>query len=463
VLASPPTVELAASLATHPGLSSVQPLINGADALHARLQLAREAKRSLDIQYYLYHPDGSGKALAVELRKAADRGVRVRLLLDDIRLQGADELLVRIDKQENIEVRIFNPFAHRSARWLDFLRDFGRVNHRMHNKSMSADGLSSIVGGRNIGDEYFAAKQTVNFSDMDLLISGPVVREIGATFDEYWNSAVVYPISELSPSLLEVDSAEVASSSPMSVSTVDPTGFPAGKVYWAKATAIADPPDKLHEQTALDTYAIAQLRRQFNLAQKEMILVSPYFVPGRRGVKWLADAVKRGVRVRVLTNSFAATDVSAVHAGYARYRAELLRAGVELYELKPATPGGVVDKAGAPHSSRASLHAKVYLVDGHKVFVGSMNLDPRSVVLNTEMGVVVDSAPMYRDLMMSFERSLPSHAWRLELADPHNGDGLIWIDSSGAEPVRLAREPGLGPLQSLSLFLFGLLPVEPQL
>lgn len=465
VLTMPPPPDLAAGLAAHPGLSSVRPLLDGHDALNARFELVRNARRSLDIQYYLFHDDASGLALALALREAADRGVRVRLLLDDIRLQGADELLMQIDAHANIEVRIFNPFVHRDRRWLDFLGDFERVNHRMHNKSLTADGLYSIVGGRNIGDEYFAATQAVNFSDMDLLVAGPVVQEIGAFFDLYWNSEVVYPISALnerSPEPVGPRGQEINLSSSVvgrEESRVRP------RTYWARAVAIADPPDKLHQQMDKERYAISQMRAEFERAQSEMILISPYFVPGKRGVRWLADAVKRGVRVRVLTNSFAATDVSVVHAGYARYRHDLLRAGVELYELKPAVPDTVVDKSSTgSHSGRASLHAKVYLIDGRKLFVGSLNLDPRSIMINTEMGVVVESEAMYRDLVEGFDRALPLHAWRVELENPlDEHSALVWVDSAAEKPVRLNREPGMGPLRRLSLFLFGLLPVEPQL
>jgi cardiolipin synthase C len=464
VLNAEPSLALASELAAHPGLSKIQPLLNGQDALKARLQLAQDAQRSLDVQYYLFHADDSGHLVASALLGAADRGVRVRLLLDDIRLQGADALLIALDQHPHIEVRIFNPFPHRNAHWLDFLTDFSRVNHRMHNKSMSADGLVSIVGGRNIGDEYFAGKQTVNFSDMDLLVSGPVVKEIGAAFDQYWNSSVVYPICALAGG--DETGGVVGSSSLASNRQVVMPGavIQAEKTYWAKATAVADPPNKLDPEMQAEAYAITQVREQFNQAKQEIILISPYFVPGKPGVKLLADAVKRGVRVRVLTNSFTATDVSAVHAGYSRYRADLLRAGVELFELKASAAEAADKKSGAGHSSRASLHAKVYLVDGRKLFVGSMNLDPRSMRLNTEMGVVVDSAALYGDLHERWEKALPRNAWRVELADSQDVTGnLVWLDYASGTPERIYREPGMGPLQHFSLFLFGLLPVEPQL
>ena len=215
----------------------------------------------------------------------------------------------------------------------------------MHNKSLTADGLYSIVGGRNIGDEYFAATLAVNFSDMDLLMAGPVVQEIGAFFDMYWNSKVVYPISalvEASHASAELPALPLRSPS---AAEAHENGGSQSRTYWARAVAIADPPDKLHQKMDTERYAIAQMRAEFERAEREMVLISPYFVPGKQGVRWLADAVKRGVRVRVLTNSFAATDVSVVHAGYARYRHDLLRAGVELYELKPTVPDTVVEKS----------------------------------------------------------------------------------------------------------------------
>ncbi len=457
-------------VAAHPGLSRLTPLSTGSSAYLARRALSHYAERSLDLQYYTFHPDNSGLALINALLAAADRGVRVRLLLDDIHLKGSDAVLAALDNHPLIEVRLFNPFANRSVRLFEYVGDFSRINRRMHNKSMTADGQLSIVGGRNIGDEYFGTKESVNFSDMDLLVAGPAVKQIETVFDDYWNSAVVYPIQSLHHKEADEITLEQLRKqlAPYAVHE-DPVELKAaidGTSYWGKAEVITDSPLKITlPPEDASTYAITKLLAYLAEAKQEMILVSPYFVPGKHGVKLLSDAVKSGVRVRVLTNSFAATDVRPVHAGYARYREALLRAGVELYELKSMLPGHQpVDSHFGASSGRASLHAKVYMVDQRYLFVGSLNLDPRSARLNTEMGVVLDSAPMCEKLRTGFESALLDDAYKVELQTADNGlDELVWITRENGQEVRILSEPDMGPIQHMTQFLMRILPVEPQL
>jgi putative cardiolipin synthase len=460
----------ASSLAAHPGLSRLTPLSNGNDAYLARRALAHDAERTLDLQYYTFHADHSGFALLNSLLDAADRGVRVRLLLDDIHLKGSDAALAALDDHPQIEVRLFNPFANRSFRLFEYATDFNRINRRMHNKSMTADGQLSIVGGRNIGDEYFNVQVSVNFSDMDLLVAGPAVKDVEKVFDNYWNSAVAYPIQSLHREQSDANTlAQLRVKLANYVVVEDPAKLKAvvnSDAYWGKAEVIADDPLKITlppEDTS--TYAITKLLGYLAEAKQELILVSPYFVPGKDGVKLLSDAVKNGVRVRVLTNSFAATDVRAVHAGYSRYRKDLLRAGVELYEMKSVIPvEQQTDKHFGVSSGKASLHAKVYMMDQRYLFVGSINLDPRSARLNTEMGVVLDSAALCEKLRTGFDRALLEDAYKVELQSVNNAsDELVWITIENGKEIRIESEPDMGPIQSMTQFLMRILPVEAQL
>jgi putative cardiolipin synthase len=472
---------VAPGLAAHPGLSGFYPLAAGADAFVARIGLARTAERSLDVQYYIYHADDTGLALLGELLAAADRGVRVRLLLDDIHSAGRDEVLAAIATHPNFKVRLFNPFAHRGARWVDLLTDFGRVNRRMHNKSMTADNQATIVGGRNIGDEYFSAGSDLEFSDLDVLAAGPVVSEVSAVFDEYWNSDVAYPVATLTAGrepkselrkLRDVIAARVESlrGTPYARGLAD-TDFAKSiadgrlPAYWGEGRVIADQAVKVTlPEDDSSSHAIPRLAAVLTQAREELILVSPYFVPGRNGVRFLRELAQRGVRVRVLTNSFAATDVRAVHAGYSAYRRELLQAGIALYELKPTAGKHRADR-GSGGSSRASLHAKAYMVDGRLLFVGSLNLDPRSARLNTEMGIVLESEALCARFSDVFNRQISEAAWRVELdrgASPE-GERLVWITREGGRETRTYAEPGMGVLQGLGQGLLRLLPIEEQL
>ena len=463
-----------------PGQSLFYPLQEGTDAFAARVALARAAERTLDVQYYIFHADDTGLALLDELLAAADRGVRVRLLLDDIHSAGLDEALAAIDAHPRVEVRLFNPFANRGVRWLDLLGDFGRVNRRMHNKSMTADNQVTLVGGRNVGDEYFGAATDKGFSDLDVLAAGPVVREVSAVFDEYWNSDVAYPIAALAADAnaqanLQAQRGKVSGralalrATPYAVELAQ-TGLARtlaeGRlpVYRGRGTVIADSPSKVTRPPEdASTHAIPKLAAILSQAQRELILVSPYFVPGEKGTRWLREIVARGVRVTVLTNSFAATDVRAVHAAYSRYREALLQAGVTLYELKPdATRGGSAAKK-LTGSSHASLHAKAYMVDATTLFVGSLNLDPRSARLNTEMGVVLESPELCASLREPFERALGDIAYRVERQPGTGGERLVWITREDGREVRYEDEPGLGAGQRLLQSLLRILPLEEQL
>jgi cardiolipin synthase C len=465
-------------LAAHPGESGFRPLTSGVDALLARILLADKAERSLDAQYYIWHNDLTGRFFVDALLRAADRGVRVRVLLDDIGVGADDEKLLQLDAHPNVEIRLFNPVASRRFRGLNVLTDFARVNRRMHNKAFIADNQAAILGGRNIGDEYFDAHDEVVFRDLDVLLVGPAVNDVSTAFDRYWNDPLSFGISTLlgrsgnaaATGALRAELAAFVDSQRASPYAVEararlagqlPTA--AGSYYWGDARLLYDDPEKISRSRDDTTgHLVPQFAGIGSRSQKELIIVSPYFIPGDAGVQWLRQLASRGVRVTVITNSLAATDVSAVHAGYQRYREALLEAGVRLYELKPQ--GAAAKRDADPGGSRASLHAKTFVFDRRIVFIGSLNLDPRSVQINTEIGVMCESPALAGELAGRLERVLDKLAWRLErVADASGQPRIAWIDA-GAEPrVRSFDEPDVSPWRKLSVWLLSLLPIESEL
>jgi putative cardiolipin synthase len=476
---------LAPRLAQNPGQSIFYPLGAGPDALTARMALARAAQKTLDLQYYSFDADTTGSALLGELIDAADRGVRVRLLIDDFHTSKQDKLWAALDAHPSIEVRLFNPFASRGARWVQLAFDFGRLDRRMHNKQMVVDNLVGVIGGRNIGDAYFSAKPDLDFSDLDIMVAGPVVPVASKVFDQYWNSESAYPVAALLPEGKEEPEtlrgirkdieakSDLAHASPFVQELLDSGlahGIEAGHLpgYVGTARVIADKPDKIEESPDdPSTHAVPRLRALMEKAQTELVLVSPYFLPDDNE-KWLTGIAARGVKVRVLTNSFAATDVSAVHAGYARHREALLNAGIELYELKPTANAELARDRGRLTStfasSRAALHAKAYVVDRRLLFVGSLNLDPRSDRLNTEMGVVLDSPALASRLVEDMEKHLPEIAWHVALRkDEFGHESLTWTTYEQGKEVTTDKEPGMSVWQHIGIDFLGLLPVEDEL
>lgn len=443
----------------HPGLSGFHVLKEGIEAYAARLLLVRNAEKSLDIQYYIWKGDLTGKTLLNQVLEAADRGVRVRLLLDDLDTADEDDLLQVLDAHPNIEIRLFNPFASRGSRVLDFVTDSSRVNRRMHNKSLTADNQATIFGGRNIGNEYFDAPEAVGFSDMDVLAVGPVVAEVSQQFDLYWNSEWVYPLSAFDTGTpvpagaidaIRQESAafvEAAKSSAYANSLrnldIAKLGSVAELDYsWGKWVLAYDQPSKVEAVGVKgDTHLAPSLKQAVDNTQTDLIVVSPYFVPGPELTQYLGELVKRGVRVRILTNSLAANDVPLVHAGYMRYREDLIRSGVELYEFKPikgVSKGEQAKNVKWSGSSRASLHGKYLGVDRRYLFVGSFNLDMRSVELNTEMGVYFESPQYAGALADAFDKKAMDVAYRVTLAE----DGqLQWVTVEGGATITLDTEP----------------------
>jgi putative cardiolipin synthase len=445
---------LAAGLEAHPGKSGIHPLADGRDAFAARVLLARAAERTLDVQYYIFRGDTTGRLLREALWQAAERGVRVRLLIDDNTTRGLDEGLAALDAHANIEVRLFNPYANRGFRLAEALTDFSRVNRRMHNKSFTADNLATIVGGRNVGDEYYAAEADVAFADLDVLAVGAVVPAVSVQFDAYWNSPSAYPAASLmAPATWKALDADPRAAPYVEAlrTTTLVRELLAGELplEWAAARVVADDPSKvLHPPERKELHMLPRLAAALGEPARELDLVSPYFVPTQDGTDALVALAKRGVKVRVLTNSLAATDVSPVHAGYSKYREALLRGGVRLYELKPTAQRSGAEEGG----SDASLHAKTFAVDRSRLFVGSFNFDPRSARLNTEMGVVIESPRLAAALSEALDRDLARNAYEVLLV---NGE-LQWIDG----PARHTAEPGAGLFRSLWLGFLSLLPIE---
>jgi putative cardiolipin synthase len=469
------------AVAAHPGLTGIHPLPGAMDAFVARVVLAAAADRSLDVQYYIWHGDQTGYLLFEALWHAAERGVRVRLLLDDNGTAGLDPTLAALDVHPAIEVRLYNPLVHRDLRLLDFVTDFGRVNRRMHNKSFTADNRVAIVGGRNVGNEYYGAGSGVLFADLDVLAVGQAVAAVSEAFDRYWNSESAYPASSLTgpagpgaPADLAARFASVrtdpAAQSYLQAVRETPllAQLLAGRteMRWSPATLVVDDPSKTRSaKPAPGTLLISALLEHVGTPRVSLDLVSPYFVPGEKGTETLAALARSGVAVRVLTNSLAATDVGAVHAGYAKRRLDLLRAGVRLFELKPtADPAqgqlaGTGDRAGrAGGSSGASLHAKTFAVDRRTIFVGSFNFDPRSALINTEMGLVIDHPALAGRLAAVLDTDAHRLAWEVRLAE--DGRGLVWIEHTPGGEVRHGSEPGAGVLRRLGVGLMSVLPIE---
>jgi putative cardiolipin synthase len=484
----------AAQAAGHGGDSGFLPLESGHDALAARAALARAAQHTLDLQYYIVRGDAAGMLLLAHVFDAAERGVRVRLLFDDWPLPDVDEELAHLDAHPGIEVRLFNPRRARGRfnplGWWELARHFGRLNRRMHNKLWLADGAAGIVGGRNLGNEYFEAHDGMDFRDLDLLSTGPVVQQMDAVFQRYWDSPFAVPLrrirevarsaqqaqglrahfDEVHRRLADSPFAQALAGSELAAALAQGTvPLPA----WGPAQVLADDPAKL--LLPPDKAAFTPQERCLLLAgqlsalaprpERELLLAAPYFVPGRAGLALLRALAGRGVRVRVLTNSLQSNDVLAAQAGWVRWRRAVLRAGVQVHELMAGARRARVRgwrprvqaarqrlrrlrQGGAP--SRASLHEKSFVIDRETVFVGSLNLDPRSIRLNTEVGVLVRSPALAQWVADNFERNAdPRRAWALRLAGRHT----VWAGGHGAQAQVHRVDPGATPWQRLALRL----------
>jgi phosphatidylserine/phosphatidylglycerophosphate/cardiolipin synthase-like enzyme len=467
-----PLGRIVAKAAPSPDVSGFRVLVDGQDAMGALIALADHAQRTLDLQYYLIRKDDSSRLIMRHVRAAADRGVQVRLLLDDLNTAGEDEGLLRLTRHPRIQVRLFNPLTgwrfSTAGRILTSLTDISRINHRMHNKMFVADNVLAVTGGRNLGDSYFLRDKDSNFLDIDVLVAGPAVHALSSTFDRFWNDPLAYPVEAIvgappavasSASSATLPTSDAASSaSPVSAAlSRDLTSGRLTQMQWVRAQVIADKPVKL------DDGKQAQLRRDEVIhddidhllmsAKQQLLIISPYFVPGPHGLAMFRALRERGVAVSVLTNSLATTDAPAVHVGYARYRVPLLEMGVRIHELKPRLDGRKARKAsiGALGSSRASLHAKVIVIDGQTAVVGSMNLDPRSASLNSEMGVVMHSPEIARQLGDVY-KEVSGGSYALSLSPDHD---VQWQTQPPDPDLQGRHEPGASLWLKMALKLLG--------
>jgi phosphatidylserine/phosphatidylglycerophosphate/cardiolipin synthase-like enzyme len=459
--------KLVAANAVPGDLSGIRLLASGEEALQSLIALADRAERTLDIQYYIIEQDASSRLLLRHVRAAAERGVRVRLLVDDLHTAGEDRRLLTLGSRPNVEVRLFNPFAGgRLALWTRFLfalHDIPRINHRMHNKLFVADNALAITGGRNIGDQYFVRDDQSNYIDLDVIAAGPVVPELSASFDAFWNSRYAYPIAALSREHADLPAAPPAEP-PASTDGADwlARDLDAAKLdlQWIPATVLADRPAKIAAdpadgtpQTIADN--IASLMRG---ATQEVLIISAYFVPGTEGVALIGELRSRGVRVRILTNSLASTDSPLVYNGYAHYRRELLRLGVELYEVRPRL-GDRRPRFHPFHRALASLHAKALVIDRKTVFIGSLNMDGRSRRTNSELGLVMRSAGLAHQVGSLFDDISADGSYQLRLAGP--ADALEWSCEEGGALKTWRRDPEASGLQRFWLgFLAPFAPEE---
>ncbi|WP_458043531.1 phospholipase D-like domain-containing protein [Phytobacter sp. AG2a] len=458
--------------AKHEGLCGLVALDDSMDAFVARHRLAEMAQSRLDVQYYIWDDDMSGRLLFLALLAAADRGVTVRILLDDNNTSGMDDALRQLNAHPRIEVRLFNPFSFRTLRALGYLTDFARLNRRMHNKGFTADGVVTIVGGRNIGDAYFGVGEEPLFTDLDVMAIGPVVSDVERDFERYWRSACVSPLQHV----LDIETEAIGEQIRMPdawyqdptaaryLRTLEKTHFASQleqgelPLIWAKTRLLSDDPRKGEGKAHLRTLLPQRLLNVMGKPERQIDIISAYFVPGRAGVAQLLQMVRKGVRVAILTNSLAANDVSVVHAGYARWRKKLLRHGIELYELKPTHDGPhPLHDRGITGNSGSSLHAKTFSVDGKKVFIGSFNFDPRSAMLNTEMGFVIESETLAQQIHHRFIRSQKAAAWQLRL---DKWGRINWLEEREGKEVLLTKEPQTRFWQRVLVKLAYWLPVE---
>jgi putative cardiolipin synthase len=466
---------VAAEVAAHPGKTGIHAMPAPRDAFAARVLLAAAAERSIDAQYFVWHGDQVGTLLFEALWRAAERGVRVRLLLDDLGTEGLDSTIGALDAHANVEVRLYNPFLQRDARLLGFMMDFSRLNRRMHNKSFTVDNQASVVGGRNIGNEYFGAGTGLAFADLDVIAVGAAVPEVSKEFDLYWNGASAYPAAAF------VGTGRPEGAAALQARFASARADPEGTAYieavrttplvrdllngslekeWTDARLVYDDPAKtLDRGDRTDVLLFPQLVGTMGRPERTLDLVTPYFVPGEDGTAALGALAARGVKVRILTNSLASSDVTAVHSGYAKRRADLLRAGVRLYELKPTAARESREVAVAFGSgSSSALHAKTFAVDGARIFVGSFNFDQRSARLNTEMGLVIGSLALAQRLGRTFDDEVPRIAYEVRLAP--EGGGLQWIERTAGGEIRHDTEPGTSWWLRTKVEFLSILPIE---
>jgi cardiolipin synthase C len=474
-----------ASAAHEHGTKAAYRIINvGVDGFLMRMEMIKSAQRTLDLQYYIFHGDESGRLLTDALIRAAERGVRVRLLLDDGETLPGDEQIFAIADRANVEVRVFNPFAYRGhnqfMRATEYLFNHSRLDYRMHNKLLVADNSIALIGGRNIGDQYFQIDPESQFADDDVFVGGPIVHDLSGTFDEYWNSALAIPAQALhginthqphhKAYADKVDKAGFDYQSKLD-SGEPLAGILAGRLplIWANAQVVCDSPEK---KRAADTPGAASLMyapvaHAVAQVQSELLIVSPYVVPSKDELHLLEDRREHKVRIRILTNSLESAPELSAHSGYMHYRTELLNDGVELYEVRSrlGNSRGSGQSTNLSRYGNYALHAKLYVLDRQRLFIGSMNLDQRSRRINTEIGLIIDSAELSQETAKRFEAmALPENSYTVTLpSSPDKSPHLVWRTVENGAAVEYKTEPERHPWQRVEVKILSLLPLDSEL
>ena len=467
----------------HPELTGYLVLFEPLEALSARLRLIDKAEKTLDLQYYIWDNDKVGALALHALIRAADRGVRVRLLIDDNNAKSTEGIFLALAQHPNIEVKLFNPYRFRKYRALDMILDLKRINRRMHNKSFIADHQVALIGGRNMTNQYYNVSDNYQFSDVDVMLVGSAVKDISHSFDEYWNHEYAYKVQEVvkqSAHRLSYDSLKQQldehykritvqnyldlTSNSQAIDSLMSRNIP---LDWVKAEVVKDSPDKIKSKAKKKEHLNFQLIQHLEQPEKNVDLISAYFVPEKKGAKMLTDLAKDGVKVRVLTNSFKANDVAVVHAFYGKYRQNLLEHGVQLYEFLPALDKNDLDrhtealakkaKVNLKGLSRSSLHAKLMALDEKQVFIGSFNFDPRSAYLNTEIGVLLNSPPLAQAVHTTMDENLSKYAYKLVL---DANKKITWQRQTPQGPVIYTKEPRMKWWQRAGIKMLSWLPIE---
>ncbi|MGM8939578.1 phospholipase D family protein [Psychrobacter glaciei] len=477
-------IDLVSAISTqndiHPDLSGYHPIVTGANAFAARSILTDMATRNIDAQYYIWHNDQAGQLLLKDLWDAAERGVIVRLLLDDFNNSAKfDQHLLRFASHPNIAVRIINPLMHRKFQTLNFVTGLPRINRRMHNKSMTFDKQITIIGGRNIGNEYLSNDQSSQFADLDVLLIGKVVADIDNSFASYWSSPLSFDIETLAkfdddvtPDFLSAldklgldeDNNEGSSltvyKAAIKDSTIDSDLINKRVPFrWTDMQFLSDDVGKLSKTVPTDTNLVHQLRTLLGSPTKKLTIISSYFVPTKDGVDTLVKLAKSGVDIKILTNSFDATDVTAVHSGYSQWRPNLLRSGVKIYELKSTAAEEERENKlwRARSQSSTSLHAKTFAVDDYQVFIGSYNVDPRSANINTEMGVIINDEELASQLHGALSDDLLNQAYEVKLLE---SGALQWHTMEDGKKVIYDSEPRVDMSDHIWLTIMSWLPID---
>ena len=464
----------------HPDLSGYHPIVTGANAFASRSILTSMATRNIDAQYYIWHDDQAGQLMLKDLWDAAERGVIVRLLFDDFNNSAKfDQHLLRFASHPNIAVRIINPLMYRKFQTLNFVTGLPRINRRMHNKSMTFDKQITIIGGRNIGDEYLSNDKNSQFADLDVLLIGKVVADIDNSFASYWSAPISFDIQTLATldkgettdfleglDKLRADEKNNSKSSlDVYKTAIEDSSIDSDLINkrvpfrWTDMQFLSDDVGKLTKTVPANTNLVHQLRTLLGSPTKRLTIISSYFVPTKDGVNTLVELAEAGIDIKILTNSFDATDVTAVHSGYSQWRPSLLRAGVKIYELKSTASEEKRENKlwKARSQSSTSLHAKTFAVDDYQVFIGSYNVDPRSANINTEMGVIINDEELAKQLHSALSDELLGQAYEVKLLE--NGS-LQWHTVEAGEKVVYDSEPRVDISDHVWLSIMSWLPID---